>query len=70
MSLDLPSPWSEFLAEVDRLLSEPCQLHCIGGFAAVAAYQLPRSTNDLDYYSLVPRHTVTAPVSQSPSPAR
>lgn len=56
MSLDLPSPWNEFLAEVDRLLSEPCQLHCIGGFAAVTAYQLPRSTNDLDYYSLVPRH--------------
>ncbi len=55
MSLDLPSPWNEFLAEVDRLLSEPCQLHCIGGFAAVAAYKLPRSTNDLDYYSLVPR---------------
>ena len=55
MSLDLPSPWNEFLAEVDRLVSEPCRLHCIGSFAAVAAYQLPRSTNDLDDYSLVPR---------------
>jgi len=53
MSPDLFSPWREFLAEVDSLLKEPCQLHCIGGFAVVSAYGLPRSTNDLDYISLV-----------------
>jgi hypothetical protein len=55
MSPDLASPWREFLHELDVLLKEPCELHCIGGFAIVAGYGLPRSTNDLDYYALFPR---------------
>ncbi len=50
----LISPWRAFLTELDLLLSERVQLHCIGGFALVAAYGLPRSTNDLDYFSLEP----------------
>jgi hypothetical protein len=54
MSPDPPSPWAEFLEELDDLLDEAFDLHCIGGFAVVAAYGLPRSTNDLDYFSLVP----------------
>lgn len=54
MSPNLPSPWKEFLDELDCLLDEPVELHCIGGFAVVAAYGLPRSTNDLDYFSIVP----------------
>ncbi len=54
MSPDPPSPWAEFLQEPDELLDEPFELYCIGGFAVVAAYELPRSTNDLDYFSLVP----------------
>ena len=56
MSAELASPWREFLDELDVLLKEPCELHCIGGFAVVAAYGLPRSTNDLDYYTLFPQH--------------
>lgn len=40
--------------ELDALLDEPVELHCIGGFATVAAYGLKRSTNDLDYFTLVP----------------
>jgi|SRR5580692_11235438 hypothetical protein len=54
MPPDLPPPWKQFLEEVDALLSEPVELHCIGGFAVVAAYYLPRSTNDLDYYTPIP----------------
>lgn len=54
MSPKLPQPWASFLGELDDLLDEPFELHCIGGFAAVVAYGLPRSTNDLDYYSLIP----------------
>lgn len=54
MPSDLSSPWKEFLEELDALLCEPIALHCIGGFAVVAAYGLPRSTNDLDYFSLEP----------------
>jgi hypothetical protein len=41
------------LLELDALLDEPVELHCIGEFAIVAAYGLKRSTNDLDYFTLV-----------------
>jgi Nucleotidyltransferase of unknown function (DUF6036) len=54
MSLDLPQPWAAFLRELDGLLDEPSEFHCIDGFAVVVAYGLPRSTNDLDYVSLIP----------------
>ncbi len=58
MSPDLPSPWKEFLDDLDFVLAEPFTLHCIGGFAAVVGYGLPRSTNDLDYRSLVPYNRI------------
>jgi uncharacterized nucleotidyltransferase DUF6036 len=58
MSSSLPSPWKEFLEEIDDRLTQPVVLHCIGGFAVVAAYGLPRSTNDLDYFILIPRNSV------------
>ena len=32
MSLELRSPWREFLSEVDRRLPGPVELHCLGGF--------------------------------------
>jgi hypothetical protein len=54
MPLSLPFPWVKFLDELDGLLDERFDLHCIGGFAVVAAYGLPRSTNDLDYRALAP----------------
>jgi hypothetical protein len=52
----LGSPWKDFLEELDSLLDEPFELHCIGGFAVVAAYGLPRSTNDIDYITIVPHN--------------
>jgi hypothetical protein len=51
---ELPQPWAAFLRELDGLLDESVEFHCIGGFAAVVAYGLPRGTNDLDYFSLTP----------------
>jgi hypothetical protein len=50
----LPSPWKEFLAELDALLTEPVELHCIGGFVLCFFYGLPRSTGDIDYYTAIP----------------
>ena len=50
----LPSPWKEFLAELDALLTEPVELHCIGGFVVCFFYGLPRSTGDIDYYTAIP----------------
>jgi hypothetical protein len=58
MSHKLISPWREFLEDLDALLEEPVWLHCIGGFAVIEGYGLPRSTNDLDYRALVPSNRV------------
>lgn len=50
----IPSPWQEFLQELDDLVGEPLELHCVGGFILVHFYGLPRTTGDIDYYSAVP----------------
>ena len=54
----LDPPWSGFLEELDNLLDEPFEFHCIGGFAVVVQYGLPRGTNDLDYFTLVPANRI------------
>jgi uncharacterized nucleotidyltransferase DUF6036 len=50
----LLSPWLEFLTELDSKLTEPVELHCIGGFVMCHFYGLARSTADIDYYTAVP----------------
>jgi len=50
----LPSPWKDFLSELDGLLNEPLELHCIGGFVFTYFYGLPRTTGDIDYYTAIP----------------
>ena len=50
----LPPPWPEFLADVDRSLPTPVELHCVGGFVLAGVYGIPRTTNDLDYISADP----------------
>lgn len=50
----LPSPWDKFLTEVDGLLPEPVELHCLGGFVVVALYGFPRPTSDIDLLSVCP----------------
>lgn len=52
----IPSPWAEFLKELDALLSNQVQVHCIGGFVVSLHYGLPRPTGDVDYYSVLPAH--------------
>lgn len=54
MSHDLPSPWREFLSEVDGQLAEAVVLHCHGGFVAALHYGMPRTTADLDYLAIAP----------------
>jgi hypothetical protein len=53
-----PSPWAEFLEELDALLPEPVKVHCIGGFVVSLFYGLPRPTVDIDYFSVLPAHSV------------
>jgi len=55
MSHDLPSPWREFLSEVDGQLAEAVVLHCRGGFVSALHCGLPRTSADLDYLEIAPR---------------
>jgi Nucleotidyltransferase of unknown function (DUF6036) len=50
----LPSPWREFLSELDDMLPQLVELHCIGGFVLTNFYGLPRTTGDIDYYTTIP----------------
>ena len=50
----LPSPWNRFLEELDGLLREQVQVHCIGGFVVSLFYGLPRPTADIDYFAVLP----------------
>jgi hypothetical protein len=50
----IPASWKGFLEKLETLLEEPVRLDCIGGFAVVMGYGLPRATNDLDYRTLNP----------------
>jgi hypothetical protein len=64
----LPSPWKEFLSEVDGILNEQLELHCIGGFVLVHFYGYPRTTGDIDYCSAVPANLNLEEVAGQGSP--
>ena len=51
------SPWAEFLGEIDHLLPDAIELHCLGGFVLVSLYGLTRRTGDVDYIEAVPTET-------------
>jgi hypothetical protein len=55
----LHSPWAEFLTELDQVLAESVELHCVGAFVASVLYGLPRPTADIDYVSLLPFDRLT-----------
>lgn len=44
----LREPWRSFLRDVDRQLSGPTELHCLGGFVLAERYGLLRPTADVD----------------------
>ncbi len=54
MQPELLSPWREFLGELDAVLNEPVQLHCVGGFVLTICYGMPRGTADVDFCEIVP----------------
>jgi hypothetical protein len=64
----LPSPWKEFLGELDRILREPLELHCIGGFVFTHFYGLPRTTGDIDYCTAIPANPNLDEVAGQGSP--
>ena len=64
----LPSPWKGFLSDIDGMLNESLDLYCIGGFVFAHFYGLPRTTNDIDYYSAVPANLNLDEVAGQDSP--
>ena len=53
-----PSPWDEFLEELEGLLRDQVHVHCIGGFVVSLFYGLPRPTADVDYFAVLPYRCV------------
>lgn len=49
-----PEPWHAFLRELDERLTEPVELHCIGGFVVSLHYGVGRQTSDIDFLNVVP----------------
>jgi hypothetical protein len=44
----LREPWRSFLRELDALVGEPTELHCLGGFVIVGLHDSARVTADVD----------------------
>ena len=65
---EFPSPWKGFLAGVDGMLTEPLELHCIGGFVLTFYYGLPRTTGDIDYFAAVPANLNLDEIAGQDSP--
>jgi uncharacterized nucleotidyltransferase DUF6036 len=55
MQIQIPEPWISFLREVDQALSQPVEVHCLGGFALTVLYGLSRPTADVDFIEIRPR---------------
>jgi hypothetical protein len=49
-----PSPWKEFLQDLDAVVTEPCKLPCFGGFAVTLEYGISRLTSDIDVLDVAP----------------
>lgn len=53
----IPEPWKSFLMEIDAVLEQETQFHCLGGFVIAMLYNLKRETSDLDFISCIPQET-------------
>lgn len=49
-----PEPWLSFFRDLNCVIGEPVELHCLGGFVLIHAYGVARTTNDCDFISMVP----------------
>ena len=53
-----PSPWKEFLEELDLHLTEICRLPVFGGFAVSMVYGIGRPTGDIDVLDVAPPQAI------------
>ena len=59
MPHDIPTPWDAFLLDLDQLLDERVEFHCLGGFVMAMLYGLKRPTADVDVLAIKPRVDLT-----------
>ena len=55
MQARIPEPWLSFLTEVDQVLSESVEVHCLGGFALTVLAGRPLVTADVDFIEIRPK---------------
>jgi hypothetical protein len=60
-----PSPWKEFLQDLDAAVNEGCILPCFGGFAVTVEYGISRSTLDIDVLDVAPPHMVATLIREA-----
>lgn len=53
-----PSPWKEFLEDLDAKMLESCDLPCFGGFAVTQRYGIGRTTVDIDVLDVAPPRAI------------
>ena len=58
-TIAIPEPWQSFWHELAEAITEPIELHCLGGFVITLLYGLERSTSDVDVISVIPRYSAS-----------
>jgi len=64
-SKQIPEPWRSFFFDVDAVLDEAVDLHCLGGFVMTVFYDMPRSTGDVDVIAISPKSEMQNLISRS-----
>ena len=54
MPVRIQEPWLSFLRDVDKALTQPVEIHCLGGFVMSVLWELPRPTGDVDFIDIIP----------------
>ena len=54
MPTKIPEPWLSFLRDVDGLLQQRTEVHCLGAFVLSVLWGLPRPTGDIDIVEILP----------------
>jgi hypothetical protein len=49
-----PEPWGSFLRELDEIVADSVDLHCVGGFVATRRYGFAGETQDIDVVLIRP----------------
>lgn len=54
MHKEIKDPWLSLLRDLDEALTEPVEVHLLGGFVLSVLWDLPRPTGDIDFIEIRP----------------